>query len=309
MSRILVTGGCGFIGSNFVRYYLENNKHSQITNLDKLTYAASDNLKDFTNERYEFIKGDICDFDTVKKAMDGCDYVINFAAETHVDNSIKSSEEFIRSNILGTHVLLEAAKELKIKRFIQISTDEVYGDIIEGSFSENSKLNPRNPYSATKASADLLCLSYYNTYELPIIITRTCNNFGPYQNKEKLIPHFISKLKNDDKVPLYGNGKNVREWIYVEDNCKAISLVLEKGKIGEIYNIGSGIEKENIEIAKHLLEFFDKDISYIEFVTDRPGHDLRYSINFRKILDLGFIPEDNFEDRLYQTFNWYKKRN
>ena len=260
MTTLLVTGGAGFIGSNFIKYYLENHKKDNIINLDKLTYAANkNNLKGVEKSRHKFVEGDICDSALVDKLSKKAETIVNFAAESHVDRAIKSAENFIKTNIYGTYVLLEAARRNKITKFIQISTDEVYGEIQNGKASETFGLNPGNPYSASKASADLLALSYYNTYRLPVMITRTCNNFGPYQNNEKLIPFFITNLMQNKKMPLYGDGQNIREWIYVLDNCEAIDFIMKRGKTGEIYNIGTGVLKKNIEVAKFLIKAFGRD--------------------------------------------------
>ncbi len=306
--NILVTGGCGFIGSNFIRYYLSEYPDEKITNIDKLTYAGNpENLKDIENNKnYEFIKGDICSKETVEKAMKNIDVVYHFAAESHVDNSIKGPLVFTETNIIGTQILLEAAKQNKIKRFVHISTDEVYGSIKEGSFSETSILKPNSPYSASKAAAEMIARSYNKTFNLPVIITRSSNNFGPYQYPEKLIPLFVINLMENNKVPVYGTGMNVRDWIYVLDNCKGIDFASKKGEIGEIYNIGGGNEVPNIEITKMILKEMGKDASSIEYVQDRAGHDFRYSLNCEKIRKLGWKPEHNFEKAMKETIRWYK---
>ena len=307
--RILVTGGAGFIGANFIKHILNKYEDYSIVNLDKLTYAGNlRNLEDIQNDkRYSFVKGDICDRVIVEKSMNGCDIVVNFAAETHVDRSIITPDEFLRTNILGTHTLLKSAKKYSIKRFIQISTDEIYGSIENGSFTEESKITPRNPYSASKAGADMLTLSFYHTYNLPIIITRSSNNFGGYQHPEKLIPLFITNLLDGKKVPLYGDGRNIRDWTYVLDNCSAIDIVIHKGCVGEIYNISSGNEMQNIEITKLILKKLSKDELSIQYVPDRIGHDRRYSIESRKIRRLGWKPEHEFEEALDKTIEWYKE--
>lgn len=304
--KILVTGGLGFIGSNFIRYMLNRYNH-YIVNLDKVTYCANfENLKDIEkNKNYKFIKGDICNKKIVQDAMKNCDFVLNFAAESHVDRSIGAPEGFIKTDIIGTYTLLEQARENKIKRFIQISTDEVYGSIEKDSFKETDILNPSNPYSASKASADLLVNSYYETYNLPVVITRTSNNFGPYQYPEKLIPLTITNIIEGKKVPLYGDGLNVRDWIYVLDNCEAIDFVLHNGALGKIYNIGAGNEKTNIEIVKMILAELGKDKNYIEYVRDRIGHDRRYSLNCQNINKLGWKTKFNFEEALKETIKWY----
>jgi dTDP-glucose 4,6-dehydratase len=307
--KVLVTGGAGFIGSSFVEMALSKQFPliSKIVVLDKLTYAGSkSNLVNvFDNPNFEFIKGDICDSKLVFDAMGGIDVVINFAAESHVDRSITDSTEFIRTNVLGTQVLLDAAKLHNVKKFVQVSTDEVYGSILEGSWDENQPLLPNSPYSASKAAADLLVRAYFVTYGLDINITRCSNNFGPRQNPEKLIPNFVLKLMDDEKVPVFGDGKNVRDWLYVEDHCKGIYLVLTKGVSGEIYNIGGGAELTNLELTQKLLELTQKNQSYIEFVMDRPGHDRRYSVDYQKIQNLGYSPDAKFDENLESTVYWY----
>ncbi len=310
--KVLVTGGAGFIGSNFAKIALSDQFPliSKIVVLDKLTYAGSkSNLNTlFANPNFEFIEGDICDTDSVDNAMNGADAVINFAAESHVDRSITNSSDFVRTNVLGTQVLLEAAKLNNVAKFIQVSTDEVYGSILEGSWDENQPLQPNSPYSASKAAADLLTRSYFVTHGLDINITRCSNNFGPQQHLEKLIPLTISKLLQNQKVPLYGDGKNVRDWIYVEDHCRAIYLTLTKGVPGEIYNIGGGNEYTNLELVIILLNILDKSESLIEFTVDRLGHDRRYSVNYDKICGLGFNVEKNIENLLVKTVRWYESK-
>ncbi len=306
--NILVTGGLGFIGSNFIRHMLNKN-HCQIINLDKVTYCANfENLKDVEkNANYKFVKGDICDKNIVGKLVKKVDVIINFAAETHVDRSITAPGDFIKTDVFGTYVLLEAARKFNIKKYIQISTDEVYGSIRKGSFKETDSLNPSSPYSASKASADHLVSSYFDTYGLPILITRSSNNFGPNQYPEKLIPLFITNLLDGKKIPVYGDGLNVRDWVYVLDNCEAVNLVLDKGKTGEIYNIGGGNEKTNIEIARALLKELGKEKSFIEFVKDRMGHDKRYSLDCSKLRGLGWKPRYNFDQAIESTIGWYKE--
>ena len=306
---ILVTGGSGFIGSNFVRYMLNEHPDDVIINLDKLTYAGNpDNPKDVEdNPNYSFVRGDICDPDTVDKLMQEqqIDQVIHFAAETHVDRSITDGSAFVRTNLLGTYTLLDSALRHGINRFIHISTDEVYGSTNEGSFKETDVLNPSSPYSSSKAGSDLLARSYYVTYDLPVIITRCTNNFGPYQYPEKLIPLFITNLLDDKKVPVYGTGQNVRDWIYVLDHCRAIDFILQHGEVGEIYNIGGGAERTNLEITERILGILGKDGSMIEYVKDRPGHDFRYSLDCSRLKDIGWVPKYNFEDALEKTVGWY----
>jgi dTDP-glucose 4,6-dehydratase len=305
--RVLITGGAGFIGSNFVRYMLNTHQSTELVVLDKLTYAGNmDNLKDVL-VGIEFVKGDICDEKSVKLVMSDCDCVINFAAETHVDKSIVSSAAFVQTDVLGTQVLLEAAKEHQIERFIQVSTDEVYGSIRGGSFCESDKLNPSSPYAASKAGADLLLSSYFTTYNFPCIITRSANNYGPYQHPEKLIPHFITSAMRNCKLTVYGKGDNIRDWIHVEDNCKAIDYVRKMGKTGEIYNIGAGNEKSNLDITKAILQLLDKPLSLMTFVNDRLGHDYRYSLDCSKIKALGWKSKISFEDGLAQTVRWYQE--
>lgn len=308
MQKVLVTGGAGFIGSNFIRCMLNKYSDLHITNLDKLTYAGNlDNLDGLEkNPNYKFVKGDIADKKIVASVTKDVDLIVNFAAESHVDRSINGCQPFIETNILGTATLLQAANERKIK-FIQISTDEVYGSSKDYSFKETDILNPSSPYSASKASADLLALSFHATHNLPVIITRTTNNFGPYQYPEKLIPLFITNLLTEKKVPLYGTGKNIRDWIYVEDNCNAIDFVSKKGKVGEIYNIAGKNEKTNIEITETILANLKKDKSMIQYVQDRLGHDFRYSLNIDKIKKLGWQPEHNFSEAINKTIEWYKE--
>ena len=307
--KILVTGGAGFIGSNFIRYMLTKYKNYSIVNFDKLTYAGNlDNLKDLEkNPRYKFIKGDICDPVAAAKAMRSCEAVINFAAESHVDRSIAKASEFVNTNFMGVHNMLETAKKLNIKKFIQISTDEVYGSALKGAFKETDNLNPSSPYSSSKAGADLLARSYFTTYGFPVIITRSSNNYGPYQYPEKLIPLFISNASMDYNLPVYGSGKNVRDWIYVEDNCMGIDIVLHKGKAGEIYNIGGGNEKTNLEITGLILKYTGKPKTLITYVKDRLGHDFRYALDTTKLRKIGFKPENPFETGMKKTVDWYLK--
>ena len=307
--KILITGGAGFIGSNFIRYMLNKYQSYKIVNLDKLTYAGNlKNLSDVDgNKNYSFVKGDICDKEIVEKAIQGCDAVVNFAAETHVDRSIIDAGSFIKTDVYGTYVLLNTAKIIGVKRFVQISTDEVYGSIQKGSFTEESPLNPGNPYSSSKAGGDMLALSFFNTYKTPVMITRSSNNFGEFQHPEKLIPLFITNILEGKKVPLYGDGKNVRDWIYVLDNCEAIDVVLHKGITGEVYNIAGCNEKENLEITMLILKLLGRDESWINYVKDRLGHDRRYSISSGKIKRLGWKPRESFESGLKRTVEWYRK--
>lgn len=308
--RILVTGGAGFIGSNFIRYMLNKYPDYGIVNLDKMTYAGNlENMTDIEkNKRYEFVKGDIADPKIVAKCVKDVQVIINFAAETHVDRSIVDAGDFVKTNVFGTYTLLEAAKKNNIGKYIQVSTDEVYGSIEKGAFKESDELKPSSPYSATKASADLLTMSYYITYQLPVTITRSSNNFGPYQFPEKVIPLFITNVLEDKPVPLYGDGKNVRDWIYVLDNCEAIDQVMHKGKAGQIYNIGGSNELANIELTKKILEYLGKNDEFIMPVTDRLGHDRRYALDcFKLRSELGWKPQRDFNQALTETINWYKE--
>ena len=309
MANILVTGGAGFIGSNFVRYMVEKYSDYHIINLDALTYCGNlENLKDIEDkDNYTFVKGDIRDKAIVDELVEKSDYVINFAAESHVDRSIADPEIFIKSNVLGTQVLLNAAKEHGVEKYIQISTDEVYGTLGKtGYFTESTPLQPNSPYSASKAGGDLITRAYYETFGLPVNITRCSNNYGPYQFPEKLIPLMISNALEDKKLPLYGDGKNIRDWLHVHDHCSAIDLVLHDAKPGEVYNIGGNNEKQNIEIVKLILGELGKDESLIEFVTDRLGHDRRYAIDSTKIQEeLSWKPEYTFEVGIRKTIQWY----
>jgi dTDP-glucose 4,6-dehydratase len=309
--RILVTGGVGFIGSNFIHYLVELKlKNVEIIILDKLTYAADlRNLDGLEENSYELVVGDICDRELVSRIFPGTDYVIHFAAESHVDNSITSPDEFITTNIIGTQILLDSSKMHGIKKFLYISTDEIYGSILEGSFAENDNFNPSSPYSASKAAGELLVISYGTTFGINYNISRCSNNYGPRQNKEKLIPHFIDMLQNLKPVPLYGNGLNVRDWIYVEDHCEAIYKILMSGENSQIYNVSGSEELSNIEVTEKLLELMGFDKNMINYVEDRPGHDFRYSISADKIKnDLGFIAKTNFNDGIRKTLEWYEKK-
>jgi len=307
--KFLVTGGAGFIGSNFVHYLLKNHQDCFVINLDKLTYAGNlDNLTEIDSDtRYKFVKGDICDDKLVDEIVkSGIDYIYNFAAETHVDRSILEPSAFIRTDVLGTHVLLEAARKHGVKLFIQVSTDEVYGSIEEGSFTETDSLSPSSPYSASKAGGELLVKSFVTTYGFPAIITRGSNNYGPYQYPEKLIPLFVTNALEDQNLPMYGDGLNVRDWLYVEDHCHALDVVGQRGESGEIYNIGGNNECTNLEITDRILKILDKPDSLIQRVKDRPGHDRRYSIDCTKIQSLGWTPSHDFDSGMKATVNWYK---
>jgi dTDP-glucose 4,6-dehydratase len=311
--KLLITGGAGFIGGNFVRYFLNNYKDDTVVNLDKITYAGNlESLKDLeSNPSYRFVKGDIEDADLLADLFrsEKFDVVINFAAESHVDRSIDNPSVFLTTNIQGTYNLLQAARETKVSRFIQISTDEIYGSLgPEGLFTEESNIQPNSPYAASKASADLICRSFFETYGFPVLITRCCNNFGPYQYPEKLIPLFITNLMEDISVPIYGDGKNVRDWIYVEDHCSGIDAVLKKGDPGEVYNIGSWQEKTNLEITDILLKELGKPDSLKKYVEDRLGHDRRYAIDSTKIeRECGWKPKFDFNQAIVNSIAWYKK--
>ena len=344
--NLLITGGAGFIGSNFVRYILKKYPDYKIVVLDKLTYAGNlDNLEEFlrldnlflgddyetsyphrsiesleippdktesthqasSNDSLLFIQGDICDSELVGRIMRGVDAVVNFSAETHVDRSILEAGSFVRTDVYGTYVLLEAVRNHRIGRFVHIGTDEAYGSVEKGSFREEDPLNPSSPYAASKAAADLLVKSYYLTYDLPVIITRSSNNFGPYQYPEKLIPLFITNATDNECLPLYGDGMNVRDWLYVMDNCSAIDLVLHKGRVGEVYNIGADNEKTNIEITRTILKLLGRPESLIKLVQDRPAHDRRYALNSGKIRKLGWKTSYEFEEAMKDTVNWYVK--
>ena len=309
--RFVITGGAGFIGNNFIRHMIKRYPNYSFVNIDKLTYSGNlNNLLDIEKEQnYKFFKEDICDRKAMSNILDEGDVIVNFAAESHVDNSLLDPEIFIKTNVLGTQVLLDVAREKKAKLFVQISTDEVYGSLSfdQKSSHELDNLFPSSPYSASKASAELLCLAAMRTFNQPIMITRSSNNFGPYQFPEKVIPLFITNLIVGKNVPLYGAGKNVRDWLYVNDNCEAIDFLIYNGKVGEIYNIGGGNELANIDLTKHILLHMNKDDSFIEFVTDRLGHDLRYSIDSSKIGAVGWKPKFSFKEALAVTANWYKE--
>ena len=307
--KLLVTGGAGFIGSHFVRHILQKHPTYSVVNLDKLTYAGNpENLRDMEREpRYRFVHGDICDAVRVREAAQGADAILNFAAESHVDRSIIGAGEFLKTDVLGTFTLLEAARELRIPRYVQVSTDEVYGSVERGAVRETAPLRPSNPYAASKAGGDLLVSAYSTTYRLPAVITRSSNNFGPNQYPEKVIPLFITNALEDRPLPLYGDGKNVRDWLYVLDNCEAIDLVLHSGVSGEIYNIGAGTEVENIVLTRQILRLLGKPESLIQPVKDRPGHDRRYALDCHKIRALGWKPRYDFGAALAETVRWYRE--
>lgn len=323
--RMLVTGGCGFIGSNFIHYIAKKYPDYEIANLDVLTYAGNlENLKDVENPprlaettarrreagnpNYKFVRGDICDKDLVENLVKDCDIIVHFAAESHVDRSIIDASAFVRTNVIGTHILLEAARKYS-KRFHHVSTDEVFGSLgpNDQAFNENTPYDPRSPYSASKAASDHLVRAYYHTYDLPITISNCSNNYGPYHFPEKVIPLFITNLIEGKKVPLYGDGLNIRDWLYVEDHCEAIDLIIHKGKFGETYCVGGNSEKTNKELTEMILKLIGKDETNIEYVKDRPGHDRRYSIDFSKIKnELGWQPKTSFEEGIKKTIEWFK---
>ncbi|MFC7138732.1 dTDP-glucose 4,6-dehydratase [Halosimplex aquaticum] len=304
--RTLVTGGAGFIGSNYVHHLLDRTDDEVVT-FDALTYAGSrDNLAGaLADERHEFVEGDVRDEDLVADLVADVDAVVHFAAESHVDRSIDGAAPFVSTNVDGTRALLDAARETDLERFLQVSTDEVYGQTVDGAFAETDPLDPRNPYAATKAGADHLALSYERTYGVPVVVTRSSNNFGPRQHPEKLIPKFITRAAAGQSLPLYGDGSNVREWTYVADNCRAVDLVLREGVAGEVYNVGSGEERTNLEVTEAILDAVGASRDLVEFVEDRPGHDQRYALETEKIRELGWAPEYTFEDGLERTVEHY----
>ena len=308
--RWLVTGGLGFIGSTFIRLALRERSSLEIVNLDAMTYAGNPaNLTDVEGDpRYRFLHGDICDPDAVRSAIgDGVDAIVNFAAETHVDRSILDPEAFLQTDILGTHVLLEAVRERSIGRYVQVSTDEVYGDVSEGESSESDPLRPRSPYSASKAGGDLQVLAYRTTYDLPVMITRGSNTYGPYQYPEKLIPLFVTNLIDDQPVPVYGDGMQVRDWLHAQDHARGIMHVLERGEPGNVYNLGGGNPRTNLEITRRLIEGCGRGMeSHVKHVVDRPGHDRRYAVDSSKAHALGWAPQVPFEDGLRSTVEWYQ---
>lgn len=309
IQSVLVTGGAGFIGSNFVRYMINKYPTIRVIVLDALTYAGNrDNLSDLEkNPRYFFFHGNICNKEIVENLASNVDAIINFAAETHVDRSIHDQDDFVRTDVMGTLVLLEAARKFKIERYIQISTDEVYGSIEDGAFTEEHPLAPNSPYSASKTGGDMLVRAYFKTYNVPTIITRASNNYGPFQYPEKLIPFFVTNALDNIPLPLYGDGMNVRDWLYVTDHCEAIDYVLHHGETGNIYNIGGGNERTNVEITHFILNHLNKSTTLIRKVADRPGHDRRYAVDCNKINKLGWQPKFKFEDAMAETIDWYVK--
>jgi dTDP-glucose 4,6-dehydratase len=309
--KILITGGAGFMGSHFIKYVLDKYPDYEIINLDKLTYAGNlENLKEVENNpRYKFVRGDIINAQEVKKAIgDGVDLIINYAAETHVDRSISDPDAFLRTDIFGAHNLLEITRQGLAKKMVQISTDEVFGMVHdqETEFDEETKFDPSSPYSAAKASGDLMCAAYFRTYQTPVIVTHSCNFYGTHQYPEKIIPLFVTNLLEDKKVPLYGEGMQFREWIHTSDHCRAIDLIAHDGKVGEVYNIGTRYRTSNKELTFKLLQILDKDESYIERVADRPGHDFGYAVNPDKLIALGWQPKKDFTDGLKETVDWYR---
>jgi len=307
VETVLVTGGAGFIGSCFVRYLLRTYPSLRVIVLDKLTYAGNlANLREVEgNARFRFVRGDIADASVVRSLVAESDAVVNFAAETHVDRSLLEAGSFINTDVYGTYVLLEAARQAGGRRYLQVSTDEVYGSVETGSSREADALDPRSPYSASKAGGDLMARAYFSSYGLPVVITRASNTYGPYQYPEKLIPLFVTNAIDGQPLPLYGDGRNVRDWLYVEDHCRGIDLVLREGRAGEIYNLGGGNERTNLEITERILALLGKPSSLIRYVADRPGHDRRYSLDATKIRELGWKPQYDFEAALSETVRWY----
>ncbi len=305
--RIVVTGGAGFIGSHFIRHVLQHHRDDTLVNLDKLTYAGNlENLADVADDpRYSFVKGDICDAQAVDRVIAGADAIVNFAAETHVDRSISGPQDFIRTDVLGTHTLLEAVRAHGVERFLQVSTDEVYGDIAGGASVETDPLRPSSPYSASKAGADMLVLAYRRTYDTPVIVTRSSNNYGPNQYPEKIIPLFVTNALDGQPLPVYGDGRQVRDWIHVADNCAGLDQVLRQGTLGEIYNIGGGNEVANIDLTQAILRRLGLPADLVRYVHDRPGHDRRYALDCAKLRALGWTPRTAFDDGLASTVAWY----
>jgi dTDP-glucose 4,6-dehydratase len=306
--RVLVAGGAGFIGSHFVRYLLRTYPDYEVVNLDKLTYAGNPaNLVDVAKDpRYRFVRGDICDVPLVREVMTGCQAVVNFAAESHVDRSIQDAGDFIRTDVFGTWVLLDAARLHRVQRYLQVSTDEVYGSIPAGAFHEDDPLHPSSPYAASKAGGDHMVLAYWTTHQLPVVVTRASNNFGPNQYPEKIIPLFITNAIDDVPLPLYGDGRQVRDWLYVLDHVGALDVVLHHGTAGQVYNVGGGHELENLELTRRILALVGKPESLIRPVTDRPGHDRRYAVDTRKLRALGWAPAYAFDEALAATVAWYR---
>jgi dTDP-glucose 4,6-dehydratase len=309
MKKILVTGGAGFIGSNFVHYMLREHPDYHIVVYDKLTYTGNlDNLQDVADDpRYAFVQGDICDAAAVRETLQAhdIDTIVNFAAETHVDRSLFDAGNFVMTDVYGTFVLLEAVKDLKLERYHQVSTDEVYGQVLEGASVETDRIETRSPYSASKAGGDLMVLAYHTSFDLPVTITRGSNSIGPYQYPEKVVPLFVTNALEDRPLPIYGDGMQMRDYQYVEDHCEGIDVVLHRGTLGEIYNLGTGVETHNIDMARKLLAIVGKPESLLQFITDRPGHDRRYALNVDKIKGLGWRPRHDFDSALERTVRWY----
>jgi dTDP-glucose 4,6-dehydratase len=310
MIEVLVTGGAGFIGSNFVRHALAAHPDWRITTLDNLTYAGRiETLHDLMDDpRHRFVRGDICDATTAAPLVQQSNIVVHFAAETHVDRSIHGAADFIRTDVMGTYVLLDAARQAPgLRRFVQISTDEVYGSVPTGASRETDEIKPRNPYSASKAAADRLAYSFFATYQLPVIITRASNNYGPYQFPEKIIPLFVTNAMTGQSLPLYGDGSNVRDWLHVNDHCRAVDLLIDAGTNGEVYNVGGGNEVANLHLAHRILEHLDQPATLLRPVADRPGHDRRYALDTTKLRQLGWTPQVEFETGLRETIDWYRQ--
>ena len=310
MEKILITGGAGFIGSNFVAYALERWPEAEVVVFDKLTYAGNlANLEDVQgNPRYSFVKGDVADEGAVRAAVAGCDALINFAAETHVDRSILFPKDFVVTDVLGVYALAEAARDAGVKRYVQVSTDEVYGSVDEGAFDELARLNPSSPYSASKAGGDLLALAYAKTFGVPLVVARSSNNYGPYQYPEKFIPLFVTNALDDKSLPVYGDGHQVRDWLHVRDNCEALATILEQGEVGTVYNVGGDCELENIDVTRRILKILGKSEDLITFVRDRPAHDRRYALTCERVKALGWQPRTPFDVGLEATVRWYVER-
>jgi dTDP-glucose 4,6-dehydratase len=310
MQKIMITGGAGFIGSNFVAYALERWPEAEVVVFDKLTYAGNmANLEDVRdNPRYSFIKGDVADEAAVRAAVPDCDVLINFAAETHVDRSILFPKDFVVTDVLGVYALAEAARDAGVKRYVQVSTDEVYGSVDEGAFDELARLNPSSPYSASKAGGDLLALAYAKTFGVPLVVARSSNNYGPYQYPEKFIPLFVTNAIDDKPLPVYGDGRQVRDWLHVRDNCEALAIILEQGEVGTVYNVGGDCELENLDVARRILKILAKSEDLITFVPDRPAHDRRYALTCERVKALGWRPRTPFAEGLEATVRWYVER-